>query len=223
VRAKRGLPQPSIYVIAGPNGGGKSSIIGAMLLHSGADFLNPDAESKRIRDENPALSVTDANSMAWKLGRSMLERAIREKKTFALETTLGGTTITSLLETAADSGVELRVWFVSLATPELHIKRVRSRVSKGGHDIPEVKIRERFDKGRANLIRLLPKVTELRLYDNSFEADPTTGREPAPKLILHYRERVIVATCDPAETPDWAKPILEVALKIHDLGRMSHS
>jgi predicted ABC-type ATPase len=223
VSVKAGLPQPCIYVIAGPNGGGKSSIIGAMLLEQGGDFFNPDAESMRIREEHPGISFPDANGMAWKMGRSFLERAIREKKTFAFETTLGGNTIPSLLETAADTGLQLRIWFISLSSPEQHIERVRSRVSKGGHDIPEAKIRERFDKGRANLIRLIPKVTELRLFDNSFDADPATGLQPAPKLILHYRERVIVTICNAAETPDWAKPILELALKIQDLGRMSHS
>lgn len=208
-----GVPQPCIYVLAGPNGGGKSSIVGAEMLNA-ADYFNPDLESKNIRASNPSISLGDANSIAWKLGKSFLERAISEKKSFALETTLGGNTITALLEQAADSGLEVRIWFICLATPEQHIKRVQSRVAKGGHDIPEAKNRERFERGRANLIRLLPKVTEVRLFDNSIEGDPAEGQQPHPRLVLHFRQGDIVSACSPAETPTWAKPLVEVALKL---------
>jgi predicted ABC-type ATPase len=214
VNAKAASPQPCIYVIAGPNGGGKSSIVGAMLLQAGGDYFNPDVESKRIRDENPNISESHANSMAWRLGKSILERAIREQKTFAFETTLGGKTIASLLGAAVERGLQLKIWFICLSTPELHIQRVRSRVAKGGHDIPEGKIRERFERGRANLLGLLPKITELRLYDNTFDADPDKGVAPEPLLVLHLREGQIVQMCDAAKIPNWAKPIVELAMRM---------
>jgi predicted ABC-type ATPase len=69
----------------------------------------------------------------------------------------------------------VRVWYVGLSSPELHIARVRARVAKGGHDIPEPRIRERYDASRLNLIRLLPRLSELWVYDNSVEADPDAG------------------------------------------------
>ena len=216
MNAKSPTPRPCLYVIAGPNGGGKSSIVGAMVLEAGSDYFNPDVESKRIRDENPNISESDANSMAWRLGKSILERAIREQKTFAFETTLGGNTIPSLLAAAVERGLLLKIWFISLATADLHIQRVRSRVAKGGHDIPEAKIRERFERGRANLLRLLPKTTELRLFDNSLDADPDQGVAPEPLLVLHIREGRVVQTCDAAKTPNWAKPIVELAMKIDE-------
>ena len=208
----KNLP-PCIYVLAGPNGGGKSSIVGAEML-ADADYFNPDVESKTIRARDPGISEYDANSIAWKLGKSFLERAISEGKNFAIETTLGGNTITELLEQAADSGLEVRVWFICLASAEQHIKRVQARVAKGGHNIPEEKIRERFDRGRANLIRLLPRMTEVRLFDNSIEADPADGREPKPRLILHFHTGSIVSVCPAAETPIWAKPLVEAATKL---------
>ena len=105
---------------------------------------------------------------------------------------------------------------MGLTSPELHIARVRSRVAKGGHDIPEARIRERYDRSRLNLIHLLPKVTELRVYDNSEEADPHAGVAPEPMLILHLVRGEIAGSCDLALTPVWAKPILAAALKIAD-------
>ena len=129
-----------------------------------------------------------------------------------METTLGGHTIAALLEKATLAGIEVRVWYVGLESPELHIARVRARVQKGGHDIPEAKIRERYARSIWNLIRLLPKLVEVFVYDNSEEADPHSCRAPNPKLILHARNGKTVATCNLKEAPNWAKPILMAAL-----------
>ena len=217
-----GPTTPCIYVIAGPNGAGKSSLMGAVMRKSGADYFNPDLEATGLQRDNPHLAREQANSLAWRLGTDLLKRAIRERKTFAFETTLGGNTIPRLLMQAVAEGMEIRVWFAGLASPELHIKRVRARVAQGGHSIPEEKIRERFDRSRQNLIHLLPQITELRMFDNSIEADPAAGKRPTPTLILHLQRGAIVTACPPEATPDWAKPIREVAMRLHEAcGRRS--
>jgi predicted ABC-type ATPase len=213
----------SIFVLAGCNGAGKSSIGGAALIESGIAFYNPDEAARRIALRNssliPAPTLEELNAAAWTQGRVLLERAIAGRLNLAFESTLGGQTITELLEKAADQGIAVHVWFVGLATVALHLERVRRRVAKGGHDIPDAKIRERFDRGRVNLVRLLPRLTTLRLYDNSAEADPDRGASPAPRLLLHCQDRTIV---EPAKletlltaTPAWAKPAVAAALKLH--------
>jgi predicted ABC-type ATPase len=206
-------PTPCIYVLAGTNGAGKSSIAGAMFLRTGVEFFNPDQATRLIVARNPGASEADANSAAWRQGKRLLERAIAERLTFAFETTLGGKTMTALLEQALSAGLEVRVWYVGLASPELHVKRVRARVAKGGHDIPEARIRGRYDSSRLNLIRLLPKLTELRVYDNSAEADPRGGVAPEPLLVLHMVGGKAVRSGVLAQTPEWAKPILAVAMR----------
>src|SRR5262245_47686785 len=110
-----------IYVLAGTNGAGKSSIMGAMFLEQGAEYFNPDAAAQRISAANPGISQAEANSAAWHEGKRLLERAIAEKLNFALETTLGGKTITALLRKAISEGMEVRVWYVGLSSAELHI------------------------------------------------------------------------------------------------------
>jgi predicted ABC-type ATPase len=205
---------PRIYVLAGTNGAGKSSIVGATVRASGAEYFNPDEAAQRIRTATPGMSQAEANSQAWHEGKRLLERAIAERLEFAFETTLGGETITQLLEQALDAGIEVRVWYTGLSSPELHIERVRARVAKGGHDIPEEHIRRRYDRGRLNLIRLLPRLTELRVYDNSEEADPHSGVAPAPKLVLHLDAGRIMNASDLPGTPEWAKPIVAAAMKL---------
>lgn len=201
-----------IYVLAGTNGAGKSSVGGAAIREKGADYFNPDEATRRIRSSNPSISERNANIAAWQEGRRLLERAIAKRLVFATETTLGGETITTLLLQALAEGLEVRMWYIALATPELHLARVRARVARGGHDIPEDKIRERYDRSRANLIRLLPYLTELRVFDNSVEADPGRGAAPTPLLVVHMVMGNIAAMCDLGSVPAWAKPIVAAAL-----------
>ncbi len=172
------MPQPrqsSIYVIAGVNGAGKSSIGGAAFRDFGAEYFNPDEAARELMAANPRLDQASANSAAWRRGRELLERAARDSLDFAFETTLGGNTMPRLLAEAAARGIAIHVWYVGLASVELHIRRVQARVRKGGHDIPEETIRRRFEHSRLNLIALLPALAALRMYDNSTEADPAAA------------------------------------------------
>jgi predicted ABC-type ATPase len=205
---------PCIWVLAGTNGAGKSSIAGEMVRSQGADYFNPDEAARKILAANPGIGQPDANSAAWHEGRRLLERAIAERLDFTFESTLGGNTIPSLLERAAQAGIEIRVWYVGLSSPELHMARVRARVGKGGHDIPEPTIRKRFDASRRNLIHLMPRLTALRVYDNSVEADPDGGHAPRPQLVLHLDRGRIVDDSDLSRTPAWAKPIVAAAMKL---------
>lgn len=201
-------------MLAGTNGAGKSSIMGAMFLEQGVEYFNPDTAARRVLSTNPGLSQAEANSLAWYEGKRLLERAIAEKLNFAFETTLGGKTIPALLAKALSEGMQVRIWYVGLSSAELHISRVRSRVEQGGHDIPEEAIRQRYTQSRLNLIRLLPKLTELLLYDNSEEADPKAGEMPEPRLILHLVQDKVPRLCDLSQVPEWAKPIVAAAMKL---------
>jgi predicted ABC-type ATPase len=205
---------PRIYVLAGVNGAGKSSIGGAAFRAFGGDYYNPDEAARRILAATPNLNQAEANSRAWHAGRALLERAINERVDFAFETTLGAATIPRLLVQAAKDKIQVRVWYVGLATAELHVARVRARVARGGHDIPEDVIRRRFGHSRMNLIELMPLLTALRVYDNSTPADPAAGKTPVPDLVLHMERGKIMNPKDLATAPEWAKPIAAAAMKL---------
>ena len=136
------------------------------------------------------------------------------RESFAFESTLGANTIPRLLQEAANSGFEVVVWFVGLSSPEQHIARVRARVAAGGHDIPEGKIRERWDGSRRNIIALMPYLAELRVFDNSRSRNPKTGAIPEPTLVLHWRGGAVVSLLDLQAVPEWAKPIVARALEL---------
>jgi predicted ABC-type ATPase len=207
--------RPIIHALAGVNGAGKSSIGESEFNRQGSPVFNPDTVAQQIRTLHPDIPLHLANAHAWQIGKSLLEQAIAEGRDYRFETTLGGNTIARLLEQAARGGHRLHLWFCGLASPELHLRRVRGRVAHGGHDIPEEKIRERWNGSRQNLIRLLPLIDHLRVYDNSANADPAVGQRPHPILLLEMQRKKITAPADLCGAPDWAQPIIAAAIHLH--------
>ncbi|HEX2168600.1 MAG TPA: hypothetical protein VHG09_15295, partial [Longimicrobiales bacterium] len=169
--------------------------------------------TQTFRDRYPDLTLEEANSRAWRMGRRLLNRTINERLQFAFETTLGGSTMTGLLMRAANVGIPVHVWYAGLESADQHVERVRSRAQHGGHDIPEQRIRERYDSSRRNLIALLPYLTELKLYDNSRDGYPTLGEHPHPMLVLHLRSGQMIDSCRAPDVPGWAKPIVQAVLE----------
>ena len=210
---------PTIRVLAGVNGAGKSSVGGKALRSMGGLYFNPDEYARRIHKEAKC-SITEANALAWQLGKEQLEKAIDQGLDYNFETTLGGNTIPALLARAAVAGFDVIVWLIGLSSPEQHIARVRARVAAGGHDIPEEKIRERWNGSRNNLIALLPVLAEVKVFDNSRESG-SDGRIPEPVIVLHCRRAKIVQPSlrRMRQTPEWAKPIVARALQLQGMAR----
>jgi predicted ABC-type ATPase len=210
--------RPFIFVLAGVNGAGKSSVGGNLLAEHGVPWFNPDGYARELMSR---LHVTpeEANAAAWQFGREQLEEAIANGRNFAFETTLGAGTIPGLLAKASASH-DVVIWFCGLASVELHLRRVAARVASGGHDIPEAKIRERWDGSRSNIIQLLPYLAHLQVFDNSAEA--AAGRPiPAPILLLEMVNGKLLRP-DPADPgqleaiPSWAMPLVEGAIRLQD-------
>ncbi|WP_163708015.1 zeta toxin family protein [Mycobacterium timonense] len=211
--------QPAqIHVLAGVNGAGKSSIVGATIRDKGGQYYNPDEAAREIIAANPGLGQAEANAAAWEQGRRLLQRAIDERLDFTFETTLGGNTMPALLAEAAKRGLQVHVFYVGLDNADTCIERVRQRVRAGGHDISDADIRRRYRHSLINLVKLLPVLTGLRVYDNSARADPAIGQAPRPVLVLHMDRGHIVGPPDLSSTPAWAKPVVAAAL---DLARRS--
>lgn len=210
------MPRPVIYVLAGVNGAGKSSIGGALLAAHGATWYNPDSFARELKARTGCDQAT-ANSAAWAEGMHKLERAIESKGNYAFETTLGGRTVAAALLRATKTH-DVLMWYCGLASVELHLARVAARVAAGGHDIPEEKIRQRYTASRANLIALMPHLADLRVFDNSAppSADGTIP-DPVPVLTLQkgqvlYPDRQDIDAL--TRTPEWAKPLVEAAFKL---------
>jgi predicted ABC-type ATPase len=208
-------PEGQIVVIAGVNGAGKSSLVGSRIRTRGLTYWNPDERTKRMLEADPELSLQDANSAAWHVGREILEEACESDARLLFETTLGGRTITNVLERAARSGKRIRMVYVGLDSVEKHIARVARRAAAGGHDIPEDRIRQRWERSLVNVIHLLPVLARLDLHDNS--RDVEVGEVARPIHIMSYRGRRTHFKLPSQEVPAWAIPIVQAARNLEVL------
>ena len=209
------MTRPVLYVLAGVNGAGKSSVGGYLLEREGLTWYNPDTFARELKAATGCDQET-ANAQAWQEGMRRLDEALEKGLNYAFETTLGGKTVAAKILQATKTH-DVLIWFCGLSFPELHIARVKARVAAGGHPIPEEKIRERYPLVQLNLIKLMPHVVYMKVYDNSAEA-ATDGTVPDPLLVLEMENgRVISPTADDLKAlqraPEWTKSILEAALR----------
>lgn len=209
------MARPVLYVLAGVNGAGKSSIGGHLLRRAGLSWFNPDTFARELKAAT-GCDQEAANAQAWQEGMRRLDEALEKGVNYAFETTLGGNTVTAKILEATKTH-DVLIWFCGLSSPELHIARVKARVRAGGHPIPEEKIRERYPLAQLNLIRLMPHVAYIKVYDNSTEA-AADGTVPDPLLVLEMEHgRVLLPAADDLKalqrTPEWAKSIVEAALR----------
>ena len=207
------MPRPVLFVLAGVNGAGKSSIGGHLLEQQGLTWFNPDTFARELMAASGCDQGT-ANARAWAEGVRRLDEAIERGHSHAFETTLGGRTIAARIAAAARTH-DVMIWFCGLASPDLHVARVRARVAAGGHDIPEARIRERYPQALQNLITLMPELAHLKVDDNSAEVGAGEAI-PDPVLVMEMEGgQRRWPTADEVDvlrrTPDWATPLVEAA------------
>ncbi len=157
---------PHVVVIAGPNGSEKSTAAPDLLRDylQINDFVNADVIAQ-------GLSGFNSETVALEAGRIMLQRLkhLASRNTdFAFETTLASRTYAPWLRQLRKDGYHVHLLFLWLASEDMAVARVASRVAQGGHDIPEDVIRRRYQAGLSNFFSLYrPVVDEWRIYDNS--------------------------------------------------------
>jgi len=162
--------KPTIYVIAGCNGAGKTTFAKEFLPREVKclRFFNADEIARGLSPLQPSAGAAKAARLL--LGE--VHDAIQSCQTFGLETTLSGLTYVRTFVNAREQGYAIKLFYLWLPSPTVAIRRVRERVHKGGHSVPVADIRRRYSRSLLNLARhYLPLSDEWTIFDNS-------GREP---------------------------------------------
>ena len=155
-----------LYVIAGPNGAGKTTFAREFLPNYAncTNFVNADLIAQGMAPFSP-------DSVAVRAGRLMLREIrslARSGKSFAFETTLSGRSYIRLFRQLKASGYQVHIFFLWLDSADLALSRIRERVSRGGHDVPDLVVRRRFDRSTRNfLLRYRDLANSWILFDNS--------------------------------------------------------
>jgi predicted ABC-type ATPase len=178
--------RPTLWIVAGPNGSGKSSLYGnteIAALDQSVWIINPDQLTRRIQDIE-GLSLREANIEAVTRIEAWLEASIRAHQTVGVETVLSTDKYRRLVVAAKKRRFEIRLIFVMLAEPELNVQRVRLRVSKGGHDVPTDKIKERWYKSIAQLPWFLAQADQAAIFDNSGSVPRLIGKKAGGAVTI---------------------------------------
>lgn len=202
----------TILVAAGTNGAGKSSIVQPFIEAHGGTYFNPDEYTRALI--RGGIALDEANRLAWTKGYQGLSDAIEKNQGYAFETTLGGHSIAYQLMRALAFRRRVVILYVGLASVELHLQRIRERVARGGHDIPEPKVRERYEASRANLLSFIGTDATIRVWDNS--PQNSDGRPSSATEIFRVQQRrlVLPEDADPKDIVVWARPLLAHAVKL---------
>jgi predicted ABC-type ATPase len=164
--SNRHAKPPTVYVIAGANGAGKTTFASSFLPHfvECNEFLNADLIAAGLSPFAPETQNVRA-------GRLLLERIselVSERVNFSFETTLSGRTYVKLLSDIKATGYQVVLFFLWLPSKEMAVARVANRVREGGHAVPPMDIRRRYSAGVRNLFQLYrPILDGWWIYDAS--------------------------------------------------------
>ena len=150
------VPTKELIVAAGPNGAGKSTFVGRFLAERPMPYLCADAIAA-------AFSHLDPMSQQIAAGREFLRRTeaqLAGEADFVVETTLSGRTMRSHLARAREAGFEITIVFIYLDSADTCVVRVRERVRRGGHSVPEDDIRRRFSRSCANFWHVYREIAD---------------------------------------------------------------
>ena len=161
------MTSPLLTIIAGSNGCGKSTLtLASRNEFQMAPVLDPDAVAKSLQElASEANSDLEAGKQVLRLAEQLLEG----QQSFTVETTLSGNTYLRMASKAKTVGYSILGVFVGTASIDINFERVKARVRKGGHDIPEKDQRRRYPRTLENMRRLIPMCDLVILLDNSSE------------------------------------------------------
>ncbi|OIO35857.1 MAG: hypothetical protein AUJ74_04630 [Candidatus Omnitrophica bacterium CG1_02_44_16] len=160
------MKNKNIYIIAGPNGSGKTTFAKKFLpdyakcLH----FVNADLIASGLSPFSPQIA-------AMKAGRLVLEQLhdlTNKDVDFAFETTLSGKTYINFLKKIKQRGYRLHLFFLWIPNTELALARIKDRVAEGGHNVSANDVRRRFARSIHNFFQFYRSLLDSwMLFDNS--------------------------------------------------------
>jgi predicted ABC-type ATPase len=177
---------PHVILVAGPNGAGKTTLAPFLIRdeYGLMEYVNADSIAHGLAAFSP-------ESVAFEAGRIMLRRIrtlAEQNLNFAFETTLASRSYARLIKELRARGYEFHLFYLWLSSADLAVQRVRERVRRGGHDVPEEVIRRRYVKGARNFFTVYSGLADTwGIYDNSSQGEPVgiaVKNKNAPREIL---------------------------------------
>ena len=170
-----------LWIFAGANGSGKTTIALDITKQQGIPFINADEIAYGLEGE-----YEEVVGRASRIFLEKFNEGLVQKKTFAVESTLSGKTISSKIKKAKENGFQIVIIYLFLNNPQSNIERVKVRVKKGGHHVKDSDVIRRFYRSKNRFWINYRKLSDLWvLMYNSTERLQIVGlgkRQENPKI-----------------------------------------
>lgn len=150
------MAEKELLVVGGPNGAGKSTFVASFLSERNIPYLCADL----IATEFPHLAPMSQQVAVGRAFLERIERQLDESNEFIIESTLSGRTLRNFLVRAKAVGFSVTVAFVFLDSADTCVYRVRERVRRGGHHVPEADVRRRFLRSCRNFWAIYREIAD---------------------------------------------------------------
>ena len=192
--------RPTLCVIAGPNGSGKTTTTERLLANEwSADslYINPD---NIAQEEFGDWNDNNAILLAAKRATELRYQCLEQHQNFVFETVFSSHEKLDFLRKAYEEGFFIRLFFVCTSDPKINILRVAQRYENGGHEVPISKIISRYYKSLENMTEAIHFVDRAYIYDNSID-------NTLPQLLYRTTEGEL-AKQYVSELPQWAQLLI---------------
>lgn len=192
--------RPSLCVVAGPNGSGKTTTTIQLLNNEWAAdslYINPDNIAQEMfGDWNSPEAVLKAAEKATQMRYECLEQG----RDFVFETVFSSPEKLEFLKKAKESGFFIRFFYVCTSDPSINVARITQRYLNGGHEVPISKVISRYYKSLLNAEEAIAFVDRAYVYDNSID-------DQLPRLLYRTIDGELFKRYT-EDIPNWAQTII---------------
>jgi len=164
------MKNKNVYIIAGPNGSGKTTFARTFLPeYAKCDrFINADLIATGLSPFSPQQAAIKSGKLVLGQIKEYSEHGVD----FGFETTMSGVTYLKYFKMLKEKSYKIHIYFLWIPSSQLAIARVRDRVAQGGHNVPVADIKRRFERSTEKFFKQYRLLADQWMLFNNEQSKP---------------------------------------------------